>query len=104
MSRHWIRTALAGLAAAVTLTAAACGSATPATATPTTPSTPGVTGEIKVFAAASLTESFTQLGKDFEAANPGSKVTFNFAGSSALATQINNGAPADVFAAAARPP
>jgi molybdate transport system substrate-binding protein len=61
----------------------------------------GVIGNVSVFAAASLTESFTQIGKDFEAANPGSKVTFNFAGSSALATQINQGAPADVFASAA---
>ncbi|WSN14897.1 molybdate ABC transporter substrate-binding protein [Micromonospora sp. NBC_01699] len=64
-------------------------------------SSPGVTGTITVFAAASLTESFTAIGKDFEAANPGAKVTFSFAGSSALATQINQGAPADVFASAA---
>ncbi|PRY35177.1 molybdate ABC transporter substrate-binding protein [Umezawaea tangerina] len=64
-------------------------------------SAPAVTGAVTVFAAASLTESFTQLGKDFEAANPGVKVTFNFAGSSALAQQINSGAPADVFASAA---
>src|SRR5215470_6737984 len=54
-----------------------------------------------LIAAVSLTESFTRIGKDFGAANPGSKVTFNFAGSSALATQINQGAPADVFASAA---
>jgi len=54
-----------------------------------------------VFAAASLTESFTKLGKDFEAANPGATVKFNFAGSSTLANQINQGAPADVFASAA---
>jgi molybdate transport system substrate-binding protein len=74
----------------------ACGSDKPAATT----TSAGVTGNITVFAAASLTESFTQIGKDFEAANPGSKVTFNFAGSSALATQINQGAPADVFAAA----
>jgi molybdate transport system substrate-binding protein len=60
-----------------------------------------VTGNVTVFAAASLTEAFTQIGKDFEAANAGTKVTFNFAGSSALATQINQGAPADVFASAA---
>jgi molybdate transport system substrate-binding protein len=60
----------------------------------------GVTGTVTVFAAASLTESFTRLGEDFEAANPGSRVAFNFAGSSALATQINEGAPADVFASA----
>jgi molybdate transport system substrate-binding protein len=61
----------------------------------------GVTGTVTVFAAASLTESFNKIGKNFEAANPGTKVTFNFAGSSALATQINQGAPADVFASAA---
>jgi molybdate transport system substrate-binding protein len=61
----------------------------------------GVTGTVNVFAAASLTESFTKIGTDFEAANPGVKVTFSFAGSSALATQINQGAPADVFASAA---
>ncbi|MFI6781387.1 molybdate ABC transporter substrate-binding protein [Micromonospora sp. NPDC050276] len=60
-----------------------------------------VTGPVTVFAAASLTESFTRIGKDFEAANPGSNVTLNFAGSSALAHQINQGAPADVFASAA---
>ncbi|RLK61332.1 molybdate ABC transporter substrate-binding protein [Actinokineospora cianjurensis] len=56
---------------------------------------------VTVFAAASLTETFTALGKEFEAANPGVKVTFNFAGSSALAKQITEGAPADVFASAA---
>jgi molybdate transport system substrate-binding protein len=60
-----------------------------------------VTGSITVFAAASLTESFTTIGRRFEAAHPGTTVTFNFAGSSALATQISEGAPADVFASAA---
>jgi molybdate transport system substrate-binding protein len=57
-------------------------------------------GDVTVFAAASLTETFTQLGKDFEAAHPGFRVKFNFAGSQALAQQINQGAPADVFASA----
>jgi molybdate transport system substrate-binding protein len=57
-------------------------------------------GEIKVFAAASLTTAFTELGERFTAANGGTKVTFNFAGSQALATQIQQGAPADVFASA----
>jgi molybdate transport system substrate-binding protein len=61
-----------------------------------------LSGSITVFAAASLTESFTQLGTQFEAANPGTKVTFSFAASSALATQIDSGAPADVFASASQ--
>jgi molybdate transport system substrate-binding protein len=56
--------------------------------------------EIKVFAAASLTAAFGKLGEDFTAANPQTEVTFNFAGSQALATQIQQGAPADVFASA----
>jgi molybdate transport system substrate-binding protein len=59
-----------------------------------------VTGTITVLAASSLTGTFTQIGKDFEAANPGAKVTFSFGGSSTLAQQINQGAPADVFASA----
>lgn len=56
--------------------------------------------DLTVFAAASLTETFTELGKRFEADNPGTTVRFNFGGSSALAQQINEGAPADVFASA----
>lgn len=55
---------------------------------------------VTVFAAASLTDAFTEIGAAFEDANPGSTVRFNFAASSALATQINEGAPADVFASA----
>ena len=55
---------------------------------------------VTVFAAASLTEAFRTIGKDFEAAHPGTKVDFNFAGSSTLARQIVEGAPADVFASA----
>jgi molybdate transport system substrate-binding protein len=60
----------------------------------------GSSDEIKVFAAASLTGAFTELGGQYTAANDGTKVTFNFAGSQALATQIRQGAPADVFASA----
>jgi molybdate transport system substrate-binding protein len=55
---------------------------------------------VTVFAAASLKSSFTRLAADFEAAHPGTEVTLNFAGSSDLATQISQGAPADVFASA----
>ena len=60
----------------------------------------GAPSELKVFAAASLTAAFTELGEQYKAANGGDKVAFNFAGSQALATQIQQGAPADVFASA----
>jgi molybdate transport system substrate-binding protein len=60
----------------------------------------GSANEIKVFAAASLTAAFTELGQRYTSANGGTKVTFNFAGSQALATQIRQAAPADVFASA----
>ena len=59
-----------------------------------------VTGSLTVFAASSLTASFTDIAAAFEAANPGAKVTLSFAGSSTLVTQIRNGAPADVMASA----
>lgn len=55
---------------------------------------------LTVFAAASLTSAFTEIGANFDAANPGVTTTFNFAGSQALRTQIEEGAPADVFASA----
>jgi len=59
-----------------------------------------LSGSVTVFAAASLTGSFTDLAADFEAAHPGVSVDLNLAGSSDLATQIVEGAPADVFASA----
>jgi molybdate transport system substrate-binding protein len=58
-------------------------------------------GTITVFAASSLKETFTQLGKQFQTAHPGDTVKFSFGASSTLATQITSGAPADVFASAA---
>jgi molybdate transport system substrate-binding protein len=57
-------------------------------------------GAITVAAAASLTDAFTRIAGDFAAANPGVEVTFTFDSSSALATQIAEGAPADVYASA----
>jgi molybdate transport system substrate-binding protein len=53
-----------------------------------------------VFAAASLRDVFTTLGTTFERAHPGVTVRFNFAGSQDLRTQLEHGAPADVFASA----
>ena len=58
-------------------------------------------GTLVVFAATSLTDAFGKIGTQFEKANPGVTVKFNFDGSSTLATQINQAAPADVFASAA---
>jgi molybdate transport system substrate-binding protein len=55
---------------------------------------------ITVYAAASLTSTFEEIGKEFEAAHDGVEVEFNFGGSSDLVTQIQEGAPADVFASA----
>lgn len=102
MGTRFVRAALAGVTALAMAGAAGCGG----DGTDEAGSAPGgsavrVTGTVTVFAAASLTESFTTIGTDFEAANPGVTVTFNFAGSSALANQIAQGAPADVFASAA---
>jgi molybdate transport system substrate-binding protein len=62
--------------------------------------TGGLTGTLTVYAAASLTDVFTDLGDRLADDNPDLDVRFNFAGSSALATQITQGAPADVFASA----
>ena len=61
---------------------------------------PKVSGEIRVFAAASLTESFTEIARQFEKKYPDATVRFNFDASSNLASQIEQGAPANVFASA----
>jgi molybdate transport system substrate-binding protein len=87
------RIRLAAVLAATALGLAACGGGGSGGSGGQSPA------EIKVFAAASLTAAFTELGRRYTAAQ-GTKVTFNFAGSQALATQIGQGAPADVFASA----
>jgi molybdate transport system substrate-binding protein len=92
-----IRTLLAAAVGTSLVLAAGCGS----TDDKDSSSNSGGGGKtLFVFAAASLTETFTSLGKTFEASHPGVKVKFNYGGSSALAQQIIQGAPADVFAAA----
>lgn len=57
-------------------------------------------GDLTVFAAASLTAAFEDMGAQLEEANPGLEITYNFAGSQALVTQLTEGAEADVFASA----
>jgi molybdate transport system substrate-binding protein len=95
------------LVAAAALALAGCGSSSGAaggsatTSTAAASASSGPSGGITVLAAASLKESFTAIGTAFEAANPGTKVTVSFGASSALAQQIIQGAPADVFASAA---
>ncbi len=60
----------------------------------------GTSGDVVVFAATSLTAAFTEIGDAFMAENPDTNVTFNFAASSELVTQIGEGAPVDVYASA----
>ncbi|GAX56336.1 molybdate ABC transporter substrate-binding protein [Streptomyces olivochromogenes] len=98
---------VAGVGAAALLALSACSSSDSDSSSNSSPksdtsasSSPKLSGTVTVFAAASLKESFTTLGKEFEKANPGTKVTFNFGGSDTLAASITGGAPADVFAAA----
>ncbi|WP_461164394.1 molybdate ABC transporter substrate-binding protein [Arthrobacter sp. R4-81] len=83
------RLTVAGLAAALVAGLSGCGN-TSASGSET----------VTVFAAASLKGSFTELARSFESRHPGVKVVLSFAGSSDLATQIIQGAPADVFASA----
>ena len=82
------------LIAAVVL--AACGTSSGNASSSATP----LTGTVSVFAAASLTDAFNALGTSFSAAHSGVTVKFNFAGTPTLVTQIEQGAPADVFASA----
>ncbi|MFF8909867.1 molybdate ABC transporter substrate-binding protein [Streptomyces olivaceoviridis] len=100
---------LAGAGAAAALALSACSSSSDSTdssnssdssASSGTSTSPKPSGTVTVFAAASLKESFTALGKEFEKQHPGTKVGFNFGGSDTLAASITGGAPADVFAAA----
>jgi molybdate transport system substrate-binding protein len=68
----------------------------------TFPSEPAQAQTLTVLAAASLTEPFSELGRQLEAQNPNTKVEFSFAGSQQLAQQLSQGAAADVFASASQ--
>ncbi|MFG2465699.1 molybdate ABC transporter substrate-binding protein [Streptomyces canus] len=95
---------VAGAGAAALLALSACSSSDSDSSSSTSDSSASasdkLSGTVTVFAAASLKESFTTLGKQFERAHPGTKVTFSFGGSDSLAASITGGAPADVFASA----
>lgn len=92
---------LTGLALALAVVGAACGSSSNNSASSSDAADSSKpTGSITVSAAASLNQAFTLIGKNFEAANPGTSVKFNFDSSATLVTQIEGGAPADVFASA----
>ena len=92
----------AGLAAIAIAGCSSSGSgSSSASSSPSASASAATTGAITVLAAASLQETFTELGKQFEAAHPGDTVKFSLGPSSGLATEITSGAPADVFASAA---
>ena len=102
-TRRTLQVAGAGAAALLALSACSSsddGSSEPDASKNSADSAQKPSGNVIVFAAASLKESFTALGKQFEKAHPGTKVTFSFGGSDSLAASITGGAPADVFAAA----
>jgi molybdate transport system substrate-binding protein len=86
------------VAALTAVGVAGCSSSS--SSSPSSTSSSPATGTITVFAAASLTGAFTQIGKQFQAAHKGDTVKFSFGPSSGLATEITSGAPADVFASA----
>lgn len=88
------------VASALLVAAAACGNGGDAGSDSTAAGGGDVRGTVTVFAAASLTETFTVLGEQFKADHPGAEVQFNFGPSSGLFQQIDSGAPADVFASA----
>src|SRR4051795_8841111 len=84
-------------------TTPAAATAAPATTTAPSATSAALQGNVTVFAAASLTDAFNEIGTAFTQANPQAKATFSYDASSALVQQINQGAPADLFASADQP-
>ena len=94
-------TACGGAASSTPASSAADSTATePAAPEETAPAETGLSGEIIVFTAASMTETLTELKDTFEAANPGVTITYNFDSSGTLKTQIEEGADCDLFISA----
>lgn len=100
LTRRTVTVAAGGAAAAAALSLAGCGPTQAGLASGPTPLGAAGPRELIVFAAASLTETFHEIARAWEHAHPGLTVTLNFAGSQDLVTQIEAGAPADVFASA----
>lgn len=98
--RRTLQVTGAGAVAVLALSACSDSSAKSGSSGSSASSSSKVSGTVTVFAAASLKESFTALGRQFEKEHPGTKVTFSFGGSDSLAASITGGAPADVFASA----
>jgi molybdate transport system substrate-binding protein len=98
--RQLARLPLAALLALLAACGAQPNAGSSATVAPTAEPAPAAGGELSIFAATSLNDAFKEIGAAFEAANPGAKLAFNFAGSQQLAQQIGQGAPVDVFASA----
>ncbi len=84
----------------VGLLAACTNAATPLPATNALTAAPAPEQKLTVFAAASLTDAFNEIGEKFKQQNHGATVDFNYAGSQQLRTQLEQGAVADVFASA----
>ncbi|MEU2281378.1 molybdate ABC transporter substrate-binding protein [Streptomyces sp. NPDC013178] len=103
-SRRTLQAAGAGAAAVLALSACSSSGSDSASgksgSSASASSSDELSGTVTVFAAASLKESFTTLGEEFEKEHPGTKVTFSFGGSDSLAASVTGGAPADVFASA----
>ncbi len=105
MSRVFGRPA-ARVAVSFVFVAAACGSSAKTSGSSDSPSTTAgsstsrLTGPLNVFAASSLTGAFNNVKTTLKTSDPAISLTYNFAGSQALVTQIQQGAPADVFASA----
>ncbi len=94
------RVALVAAATTLLLAGAGCSTtAEPGGSAGGSPSS-GPPTTVTVFAAASLKTTFTTLGQQFESSHAGAEVTFSFGGSSDLVTQLQQGAPGDVFASA----
>ena len=98
--RRRISTSTAVCVAVGALVLAGCSSSTTSSPSAGSSASGKLSGTLVVFAATSLTDAFDKIGAQFEKAHPGLTVKFNYNGSSSLATSINQGAPADVFASA----